>query len=148
MQRQRRRSSTGIINWATIASRFAGGSRPSFARPRRKRSEPITRQECKLPGLGFTLGNISDRRDTMSQLFMYELPLSRFHWNKATKELSAEASDLDGFRIQQIWDDACDEGICIRSERTGRVERFYLTKIDFHMGEIAGWFFKPVSEAL
>jgi hypothetical protein len=65
----------------------------------------------------------------------FELPLSRFSFDRG--ELTAEASDFGSMNqlvrndvpapafIRRLYDDACDLGIAIRSERTGRIARFY-----------------------
>jgi hypothetical protein len=57
------------------------------------------------------------------------IPLSKFcvHPNKV---LTAEASDL-GFKAgqipgEQLYEDACDFGIKIKSDKTGKVFSFYL----------------------
>lgn len=79
------------------------------------------------------------------ELAVNELPLERFDYNKADKSLVAEASDLGNFRIQRLYNDACDEGIAIRSHHTGKVEKFVLTKVDENDGDVIGWHFIPVS---
>lgn len=61
--------------------------------------------------------------------------------------LAAEASDLGYHGPHQIYDDACDVGIAIRSERTGELVRYYLSGEDSLDGEdVAGWHFKPITE--
>jgi hypothetical protein len=81
-----------------------------------------------------------------NELPMNELPLERFTFKSG--RLVAELSDL-GIRagqnfIQQIWNDACDEGIAIRSHHTNKVERFYFSSTDKDReGDIAGFRFKP-----
>lgn len=79
----------------------------------------------------------------------------RFSYNPVTGTLVAEDSTLRGplnsrlglSLCHPIYDDACDEGIAIRSVKTGRVVRFYLSHIDKDReGDTAGWNFKPISE--
>lgn len=74
-----------------------------------------------------------------------------FNWNPLTKTLTAEDSDLRqgataGGWVQQVWNDSADVGIAIRSHKTGKVERFYLDKVDMTPDgeDIAGWNFLPV----
>lgn len=48
------------------------------------------------------------------------------HVSKNT--LVADASDLKPNWLIQLYNDAADEGIAIRSEKTGRIVRFYLDR--------------------
>lgn len=60
--------------------------------------------------------------------------------------LVAEASDL-GFRgSRRIYDDACDVGVAVRSERTGQTVRFYEKDQDVREGHVCGWWFEPIPE--
>lgn len=43
-----------------------------------------------------------------------------FLYDPTTNTFSAEASDLRGFRLGRIYDDACDIGFTLVSQRTGR----------------------------
>jgi len=73
-------------------------------------------------------------------------PAHKFMLGKlaATNLLVAEASDLGpGFRIERLFNDACDEGIAIRSNRTAKVVRFTLSKIQRQDGDIVAWHFIP-----
>lgn len=63
-----------------------------------------------------------------------------------TITLVAEASTLRYDLPRQIYDDACDVGIAIRSDRTGRIVRFYLTGEDTDGEDVAGWRFEPIAE--
>ena len=84
-----------------------------------------------------------------------EIPLEKFSWNKDTKTLTTEASTLGSIRegtwwMHQIYDDACDTGITIRSHYTGKDQTFYLTK-ELYQGrgedrELVGWEFAPVDK--
>jgi hypothetical protein len=60
--------------------------------------------------------------------------------------LVAEASDIGFHRMGQIYDDACDEGVAIRSHNSGRLVRFYHSGTDMNGDDIAGWRFKPIPE--
>lgn len=80
------------------------------------------------------------------ELNVQSLPLNLFDYHKESNLLSAEASSLgESFRIQPFYNDACDEGIAIRSHHTGKVEKFVLTKVDTDDGDIMGWNFAPVN---
>lgn len=79
---------------------------------------------------------------------MIELDGARFTYAKGV--LSAFESDLrnapfDGhYRwLRPIYNDAADIGIAIRSHRTGKVERFYLTETETREGDILAWHFAP-----
>lgn len=76
------------------------------------------------------------------------LDLEKFSMHEKT--LVAEASDLQWAGMMQLYDDACDVGIFIRSHKTGKVEAFYHSDTDMsHDGEdVAGWRFKPCNRKL
>ena len=71
----------------------------------------------------------------------------RFTWHKDCNAFIAEASDLPkGFDFfSQVWNDACDAGFILVSERTGRELLFTFAYEDRHHvhedAEIAGWNF-------
>lgn len=72
--------------------------------------------------------------------------------NARMHELVAEASDLGlrpGHQWEQLYDDACDVGIVLRSHRTGMLSRWYLheTKRDAD-GDVICWIFHPCSESI
>lgn len=76
------------------------------------------------------------------------LPLERFHFENGV--LSAFESDLrdhpfDGTYpwLGQMYNDACDEGIVIRSHHTAKEERFYLERTETREGDLLAWYFKP-----
>lgn len=72
------------------------------------------------------------------------LDLRRFDWDRENNVLVAEASDLDGFAIRRLYNDACDHGIAILSP-SGTTKRFNLVDTDVDgEGEIQGWRFNPV----
>lgn len=84
----------------------------------------------------------------MSRLRIEPLPLSTFTFCRSTRSLVAEASDFGGaFKISRLYDDACDEGIIVKSDVSNRSETFYFVDVDRTPdGEIAGWRFKPEHE--
>jgi len=51
--------------------------------------------------------------------FIPELNTKQFTYNPATKTFVCEASDLCGFEPRRIYDDACDIGFYLVSEKTG-----------------------------
>lgn len=70
-----------------------------------------------------------------------------------SKVMTAEASDLGFNGAYQLYDDACDEGICIKSKHTGRIEEFYLPcdgtgEVKNNEGELLVWRFIPASQKL
>ncbi len=81
----------------------------------------------------------------------YQLPITphdmgRFDWDPSKRLLTAEASDLESFQIERLFNDACDEGIAILSNKTGRVVYFVLTTVDRtpDSEDIAGWNFTSI----
>lgn len=74
---------------------------------------------------------------------------NRFTWNGHT--ISTEASDLQplsaGSMFARIYDDACDVGFQIVSERTSQVATFYLTDTQRDAeGDIQMWALRPIPE--
>jgi len=74
-----------------------------------------------------------------------------FTWDKQFKMLHAEISTLQGNGLRglygQIYDDACDVGIKIRSRRTEEDVIFYLAdEVRNDDDEIQEWIFLPVEE--
>lgn len=60
----------------------------------------------------------------------------KFNWHKESRTLSAEASDLGVFML--------DEGrISLKSARTGTVAEFQLANVDKRDGDIRAWEFTP-----
>ncbi len=90
----------------------------------------------------------------MARLKLTPLALSRFHYDKVRKLLSAEASDFGPARegqwwLQRIYDDACDVGIAVHNKDTGRTEVFYLHDVkEDGEGDIQAWSFRPLNEKL
>ena len=52
--------------------------------------------------------------------FIPELSTNKFTYNPKTKTFVCEASDLRGFEPRRIYDDACDIGFYLVSEKTGQ----------------------------
>ena len=74
-------------------------------------------------------------------------PSSRFTYCADTKTLVAEASDLNDLHLQRLYDDACDVGLAIKSDRTGAVVIYVMSKTLYHGNEdereISGWEYVP-----
>lgn len=84
-----------------------------------------------------------------NELPMRELDLTKFHFDPKTATMSAEVSDLgispnEDF-IKPIYNDACDVGIAVRSDLTGRVEKFSFIDMDSDGEDVHGWWFAPVN---
>jgi hypothetical protein len=78
------------------------------------------------------------------------LSTNQFTWIPERRELVAEASDLgSSFQLEQLYVDACDEGVKIISDRTGQEAAFYLVqrKTDGE-GDLLAWVFEPTLEAI
>lgn len=81
--------------------------------------------------------------------------LERFHWDKEKALLTAEDSDLrnrafDGTYpwLVQLYSDACDRGVVIRSTKTGTIHIFVLDESKGQNEDYSGghdsWYFTPV----
>jgi hypothetical protein len=65
-----------------------------------------------------------------------------------SKVLVGEASEM-GLRITQLYDDACDEGLCLMSHKTGECSYWYLSqRVTSPDSELMAWVFKPCAETL
>jgi len=65
--------------------------------------------------------------------------------------LVCEASDLGrGFRLEQLYDDACDVGMALVNPRTGNVTRWALKEEirDPRENELLGWMMIPTPETV
>ena len=79
------------------------------------------------------------------------LDLKRFTFDKAKRTLTAMASDFGPvvsgtWWLARLYPDACDEGIAIRSEITGKVEYFVLSRGEVIDGDLIAWHFKPLNK--
>jgi len=77
-----------------------------------------------------------------------EISSKFFDYNGRTKVFAAEVSDLPFHPIgSKIYDDACDVGFRMVSERTGEKLLFSLYHVDQNQEyEVQGWWFKAVSK--
>lgn len=73
---------------------------------------------------------------------------SRFTYDKATKSFIAEDSDFGGkgHPVGRVYDDACDEGFTIVSERTGKEVVFALHMVHKDAdGDLTKWEYHSVT---
>lgn len=85
-------------------------------------------------------------------MYMPNLPCfssSLFSYNKDMNTLVSEISTLargnSHLRVGRIYDDACDVGIEIKSEKTGNKIKFYLEReVTDDEGDFQYWTFKPL----
>ena len=75
-------------------------------------------------------------------------PISSTRFTFKGNTFSAEASELQGFKLGRVYDDACDEGFSIVSERTGKSAVFAAADEIIHNEELSGWEFKCVTPGL
>lgn len=57
---------------------------------------------------------------------------------------STFASDVQ-FKLEWIFEDSCDAGFVMVSERTGKELTFYLDREEKRDGDLVAWHFKPVT---
>jgi len=70
-------------------------------------------------------------------------------WSREEKILSGEMSTLQGnglVAFGRVYTDACDEGLVIRSARTGREVPFAVTHTERRDGDLVYWDLEPVNE--
>ena len=83
------------------------------------------------------------------KLTLVEHSSRQFSWTEKT--LVSEASDLDNRHLERLYDDACDVGFSVKSERTGNVIVFVMTSPFYHGHgedrELAGWHYVPTTES-
>lgn len=73
----------------------------------------------------------------------------QFSYDKTQKSFVAEISSLGSNPFIQIYPDACDEGIVMESEKTGRSARFAVEDtLRSSEGEILYWKLVPTAETL
>lgn len=82
----------------------------------------------------------------MAMLPVKEYSSKQFTWNVETGHFVACASDLSRTDFwSRIYDDACDVGFAIVSERTGKSVVFYLAEQEHNGDEITNWNFLPLN---
>ena len=73
---------------------------------------------------------------------------NKFQYCSKSNSFIAEASELRGFKLGRVYDDACDEGFSIVSEKTGKSAVFALVAEIIHNEELGGWNFVCVTPGL
>jgi hypothetical protein len=76
------------------------------------------------------------------------LPTERFTYVPAQNMFVAEASDLPA--LERVYDDACDEGLTLISQRTGREVVFGVEGVERDRdgdGDVQYWDLRPVCPA-
>ena len=71
---------------------------------------------------------------------------NHFFFQKTNKIVSAELSIVSrmGLRFEQLYSDAVDEGIALRSEKTGRVSHWYFDSKEYDdEGDLQYYILKP-----
>lgn len=85
------------------------------------------------------------------KLNVIEFPSSMFTWSNEGRSACAEASDMGNRHLQRLYDDACDVGFKMKSEKTGEVVTFVMASPFYHGEgedkELAGWHYIPTSES-
>ena len=83
------------------------------------------------------------------KLNLTPFPSNLFRWNKEEQCLIAEASELHNQHLQRMYDDACDVGLAVRSEKTGNVVEYALTEVDRDGEfEVLCWVYEPTDESV
>lgn len=72
----------------------------------------------------------------------YALDTKQLHWDKARMTLSEEASTCGFTRFYQLYDDAIDEGVWVKSHKTGKLEAFSFVGVkQCEDGDVTEWQF-------
>ncbi len=84
------------------------------------------------------------------QLHIDPISTKAFFYSAKDKKFTAEASDLRGFRLERLTDDACDEGVALKSHKTGAVTRWYMAEEvrDPRENELQAWAFTPTGDTV
>lgn len=72
----------------------------------------------------------------------------KFIYSSESKSFIADASDLEGFKLGRVYDDACDEGFSIVSKKTGNSAVFAFEGQIIDNEELGGWNFVCVTPGL
>ena len=85
------------------------------------------------------------------RLTLVEHSSRQFTMSDDRRTLIAEASDLDNRHLERLYDDACDIGFAVKSEKTGNVVVFVMQSPIYHGEgedrELTGWQYVPTSES-
>jgi hypothetical protein len=85
-----------------------------------------------------------------NQMILTPNPISSKSFRFKGNTFSAEASDFGrNFNLGRVYDDACDEGFSIVSEKTGKIAVFSLYNHEEDSeGDLLMWVFKCVTPGL
>lgn len=76
---------------------------------------------------------------------MNEISSKHFSYHAKTREMTTFASDLPNRgRFERIYPDACDVGLRIRSEKTGRSVTFAVYRQEIRDGDLCYWELRPI----
>jgi hypothetical protein len=71
-----------------------------------------------------------------------------FSVHLSDKLMIAEASNLTGKLMGQMYDDACDVGMAIHKDKTSKESEWNLVKTDEDNEDVFGWNFEPTAESI
>lgn len=78
-----------------------------------------------------------------------EYSTDEFTWDHENRVFTAKVSELPRFEPEQVYPDALDDGICLKSEKTQRLAWFALVERAVNReNELTHWVFKPTEEAV
>jgi len=82
------------------------------------------------------------------RLNIIEFSSNQFTYNAADKTFTSEASDLDNRHLQQIYNDACDVGFAMKSDKTGEVVTYVMNSVKKdEEGDVEYWTYHPALES-
>lgn len=74
--------------------------------------------------------------------------LSKFGWERANRCIHADASELGvspgRIPASQLWNDSCDIGVIIESDKTGKSIEFILNEKE---SDAMCWYYEPLRSA-
>lgn len=78
---------------------------------------------------------------------------THFHWHKESRCFSAELSDFNGLSapeiFERLWNDSCDVGIKMISEKTGRKAWYYLKdEVRDREGDLQYYLLEPTEQTV
>ncbi len=80
---------------------------------------------------------------------LHPIPLNCNGMIRHGNDLLMEASSIGFQQCERLYDDAADEGIVLRSPRTGGETRWYHTEtVKDRDDDVTEWVFKPCSESV
>jgi hypothetical protein len=77
---------------------------------------------------------------------------SQFWWTPKSglfsQDLSSLCRDPRVSIFHQLYNDSCDAGITLISDKTGKEADFFVNEVDMHDGEVQGWYLLPTPETI